>query len=146
MSPLLPLGEANVIIGFELCETVRSLLMLNPNGGVILNSQIIKPVAVSLGIQKYDAGKMLDYLKEHVKNLIIIDALALANAAGSVKATNVVMLGAACGAGFLPLEKVAFMSVIGKNVPPKFQQLNENAFLSGYSFAQQAVTARPVKT
>lgn len=140
LSPAVPLGGADLLIGFELCETVRNIARLNVCGGVVLNKQVIKPVTVSLGIQEYNAEKMMDFLKQKVKRLVAIDALKLANEAGSAKATNVVMLGAAVGAGFLPFEKNGFLKVICNNVPPKFRKLNEKAFESGYNFASK--TAR----
>lgn len=137
LSPAVPLGGADLLIGFELCETVRNVARLNEGGGVVLNSQIIKPVTVSLGIQKYDTEKMIDFLKLKVKKLVVIDALKIAGKAGSTKATNVVMLGAAVGAGFLPLEKDKLLNVICNNVPQKFRELNKKAFESGYSFASK---------
>ena len=136
LSSTVPMGEADLIIGFELCETVRNLARLSQGGGLVLSSQIISPVAVSLGLMKYDAEKMFDYIRSNVKRLIYIDAMSIANTVGLPKAANVVMLGAACGAGFLPFEKETFLAVIGKNVPQKFKALNEKAFESGYIFAK----------
>lgn len=140
LSPAVPLRGADLIIGFEICETVRNLARLSENGGLVLSSQIISPVAVSLGLMAYDADKMMDYIRSNVKKLVVIDALGLAVKAGMPKAANVVMLGAACGAGFLPFEKETFFDVIGKNVPQKFKELNEKAFESGYIFAKSAFT------
>lgn len=138
LSPAVPLGGANLLIGFELCETVRNIARLGAGGGVVLNKQVIKPVTVSLGIQKYDTEKMMNFLRQKVKKLVVIDALKLAAGAGSTKATNVVMLGAAVGAGFLPFEKDGFLKVICRNVPQKFRELNEKAFESGYNFASKS--------
>lgn len=136
LSSAVPDGGADVILGFEICETVRNLKKLSNDGGIVLNAQVISPVSVSLGLAKYDSGKMTEYIKSKVKRLVTVDACALASAAGSVRAANVVMLGAACGAGFLPFEKEKFLSVICKNVPQKFKALNEKAFLSGFEFAE----------
>lgn len=135
MSSAVPSKGADLILGFELCETVRHLQRLAENGGVILNQQTIKPVSVSLGAQRYDEEKMLEFVKTKVKKLLVLDAMELAVAAGSSRAVNVVMLGAACGARFLPFEKDAMLSAITKRVPQKFREVNEKAFESGYNYA-----------
>lgn len=133
LSSAVPLGQADIIVGFEICETVRNLSRLSAGGGVVLNTQVISPVAVSLGQARYDKEKMICYIKGNVKKLVMIDAPAIAGKAGSVKAANVVMLGAACGAGLLPFEKDRFLSVIVKNVPQKYKALNEKAFELGFA-------------
>ena len=130
LSAAVPQGQADLIIGFELCETVRNLSRLSAGGAVVLSTKVISPVAVSLGQANYDEKKMLRYIKSVVKRLVIIDAPAIAAKAGSIRAANVVMLGAACGAGFLPFDKDRFLSVIAQNVPEKFKALNQQAFLS----------------
>jgi indolepyruvate ferredoxin oxidoreductase, beta subunit len=135
LSSAVPQGQADLIIGFELCETVRSLSRLKEGGAVVLNKQVINPVSVSLGLAKYDSERMLQYIKDKVKRLVVIDALAIAAEAGSLKAANVVMLGAAAGAGFLPFDKERFLTVISENVPPKFKDLNSKAF----QFALEAI-------
>jgi indolepyruvate ferredoxin oxidoreductase beta subunit len=137
-SSIIPTAQADIIIGFEICETVRNLSRLSENGGVVMSSKVISPVSVSLGLAKYDKEKMLQYIKDNVKKLVVIDAQKLALEAGSVKAANVVMLGAALGAGLLPFKKDRFLSVIGDNVPKKFKELNIRAFEKGYEFAVSA--------
>ncbi|MFO7161257.1 MAG: indolepyruvate oxidoreductase subunit beta [[Clostridium] cellulosi] len=135
LSPLVPDSGADLILGFEICETVRNLKKLSKTGAVVLNTQVISPVSVSLGISKYDSDEMLDFIKSKVKRFVAVDACEMAIKAGSIKAANVVMLGAACGAGFLPFEKERFVSVIINNVPEKFKALNGTAFEYGYNYA-----------
>jgi indolepyruvate ferredoxin oxidoreductase beta subunit len=135
-SPSVPLGHADLIIGFELCETARVLNRLSPCGRVILNDHIISPVTVSLGLQSYDKQAMLRTVKNSAKEMLIIDASALALAAGSEKAANVVLLGAASGMGFLPFSQELLLKTIENTVPPKFRCLNLAAFSSGYTYAK----------
>jgi len=139
LSPLVPDSGADLILGFEICETVRNLKKLSKTGAVVLNTQVISPVSVSLGISKYNPDRMIDFIKSKVKNLVVVDACEMAIKAGSIKAANVVMLGAACGAGFLPFEKERFLSVIINNVPEKFKALNGTAFEYGYNYAADLV-------
>lgn len=133
LSAAVPQGQADLIIGFEICETARNLDRLGENGGVVLNTRAISPVSVSLGQAKYDKDKMLDYIKSNAEKFIAIDALKSAEEAGSVKAVNVIMLGAACAAGLLPFEREQLISVILSNVSAKFRSINEKAFTLGFT-------------
>ena len=137
MSSSVPMGHADLVIGFELCETARVLNRLCDSGSVILNDYVISPVTVSLGLQGYDRAAMLDYIKKNAKSLLIIDANSLALRAGSQKAANVVLLGAASGAGFLPFPQDALLKAIEGTMPPKYRGLNLAAFRSGYTYAKE---------
>ena len=61
--------------------------------------------------------------------LVELDALAIAEEAGSSKAVNVVLLGAA--SGDLPFSREEWLKVIEDNVKPKFVELNKEAFVKG---------------
>lgn len=60
---LIPNGGADVLLGFELAETIRGLDKIKNDGVVIANSYTIYPVSVSLGISQYDPVGLVDYLK-----------------------------------------------------------------------------------
>ena len=137
MSATVPYGYADLIIGFELCETVRGLKRLSPEGGLIVNTQVIKPVTVSLGREAYDVESMVTAIKNASKKLFMLDGYKLAGNAGSVKAVNAVLLGAAVGSGFLPIGKESFISAIRGMIPQKYLELNLMAFESGYEYAQK---------
>ena len=62
--------------------------------------------------------------------MLAIDALSLATQAGSVKAVNVVLIGAMAKQMGFPEE--IWLKTIEKTVPPKFVELNRKAFLLGY--------------
>jgi indolepyruvate ferredoxin oxidoreductase beta subunit len=79
---------------------------------------------------------MLADIKSNVKNLIIIDGNKLAAEAGSVKACNVVLLGASAGAGFLPITLEQLIKAIEDNVSPKYKEINKKALEIGYNFAK----------
>src|SRR3989337_324143 len=42
-APLIERGKADVVLGFEMLETARSLPMLNPEGTVVVNTKLIPP-------------------------------------------------------------------------------------------------------
>lgn len=135
MAATVPFGRADLIIGFELCETVRNIKRLSENGRLIVNTQIINPVTVSLGIEKYDAAAMRDALKKATDSIIMLDAYSVAGQAGSVKAANVVLIGAAAGSGYLPLSRDSLVEAIRRVIPQRFHEINCKAFESGYRLA-----------
>jgi len=141
-SATIPLGSADLIIGFELCETARILNRLKKDGKILLNNQIINPITVSLGMEAYDAQAMERAIEKAASSLITVDGYALAEEAGSVKAVNVVLLGAAVGSGYLPLSRESFQKALTENIPPRFQELNQKAFEAGYAYAAKALSLK----
>ncbi|MDR2887668.1 MAG: indolepyruvate oxidoreductase subunit beta [Bacteroidales bacterium] len=88
-SDLIPFGKADLIISIEPMEALRYLPWLSNSGWVVTNSV---PV---INIPNYpEVDRIIGEIKK-VKNSIILDADTVAREAGSVKAGNVVILGAA---------------------------------------------------
>lgn len=131
LNPIIPLGHADLLIGFELAESARNLPRLSPDGICIVNTQAIKPVTVSLGGTYYDVKGIMEYIKAKVPNAIFIDGYGLAEKAGSVKAVNVVLMGAAASTGLLPFSNELMEKVIAGHVPARFVDLNMKAFRIG---------------
>src|SRR5512133_473238 len=52
-SPIVPEGEGDILFGFELMETYRSLPLLKKGGTVIANDLRIPPPSVLIGQQVY---------------------------------------------------------------------------------------------
>ena len=127
-SPLIEKGEADIIIAFEKLEAYRWLPYLRKGGAMYVNEQEIIPMPVVLGQVDYPED-IDDALAKAASTLVKFDALALAEEAGSSKAVNVVLLGAASKA--LPFTQDEWMEVIEKNVKPKFIELNKEAFAKG---------------
>ncbi len=123
-SPLIPRGEADLIIGFEPGEAVRQLPFLRNGGAVVTGIRPVMPVSASIGLSSYDAGAMLDYLRAHVANLTTVDGDRAAAELGSAKALNVVLLGAALRSGALGLEAGDLEAAVREKVPPKFLDMN----------------------
>ena len=68
-------------------------------------------------------------LREKAGTIKAFNALEIAEECGSVKAVNVVLLGAA--SKDLPFDEAAWIKVIEENVKPKFVELNKKAFEMG---------------
>ncbi len=132
-SPLIGKGDADLIIGFEPAETLRSLDKAGEKTFVITNSARIIPFTVSLGISEYPKiNDVMEFLKSHVKNLFVIDAEKVAKEAGNIMSLNMVLLGAATAIPNFPLEKEIVIEAMKENLPPKTIDINLRAFEAGF--------------
>lgn len=130
-SPLVEPGTGHLLLSFEKSEALRWTGLLNPAEGiVILNIQEIIPVTVSQGLSEYPHDAV-ERLRASGFRTISLDALALAREAGTERAVNVVLIGAA--SPFLHLDKELLRKVVGDRVPPKYRELNMKAFEMGLS-------------
>ena len=85
------------------------------------------PVSAMIGRSHYDPDAMIEYLKEHVERLTIVDADKAAQELGSAKVLNVVLLGAALRSGELGLSEEDLENAVRERVPEKFLELNKKA-------------------
>lgn len=128
-SPIITTGDADVLIAFEELEALRWKHYLKDDGYLVVNAQKIYPMPVIMGVEKYPEDTE-SKCKAH-KNTYFIDAVSMAESAGSAKATNIVMLGAVCA--LMKLDKEIFVDAVKACVPEKFLALNLSAFESGYN-------------
>jgi indolepyruvate ferredoxin oxidoreductase beta subunit len=125
-SDLIPFGKADMIISMEPMESLRYLDYLSPEGWVITNTKVFD------NINNYpDFENIIQVIRDLPKR-IFVDADQLAHDAGSLKASNMVMLGAATP--FLKLSEESIKEAInnlflskGENVV----ELNLKALLAG---------------
>jgi Pyruvate:ferredoxin oxidoreductase and related 2-oxoacid:ferredoxin oxidoreductases, gamma subunit len=129
-SPVIESGEADLILSFEQLEAARYLPFLKTGGSVVVNTQQIAPMPVITGMAEYPEG-LLSQMQEKGIDLRMVDALALAKEAGSVKAVNVVLIGAM--ASHMDIPKEVFEDAVENCVPKKFLELNKKAFNLGYN-------------
>lgn len=134
-SPLIPKGNADIMLAFEPAEAVRNLSYLKKDGTVIVNSNPVKPTTESLNDTGYDGAEMLEYLKKKCRHLIIIDAEKICAPFGSSRYFNAAILGAAVGTEKLGLAKETLLLEIEARVPAKFVETNKKAFLAGIEYA-----------
>ncbi len=129
-SPIIDKGQADCILSFELLEAARYTEYLKPGGRIIVNSQQVNPMPVIAGAAVYPEN-----LEEKLAALGIkvdaIDALTLAENAGSSKAVNLVLMGRL--AGHFDFTQEEWMDAIEYSVPSKFLELNKKAFELGQS-------------
>lgn len=128
-SPVVWEGGADVVLAFEALEALRVKHYLKDDGALLVNDEEILPMPCITGAAEYPAD-IKEKLKAAVARTHFVKAQETAIAAGSEKATNVVMLGALCK--ILGFEYDVMREAVIKSVPPKFMELNAKAFELGY--------------
>ena len=126
-SPMIGLGEADLILAFEPAEAVRMMPYLKKGCQVVVSNRAVQPVTATLSGGGYDPQIMLNYLKENVDNLMIIDAEKALKAVGSSKVLNLILLGAAIRSGALGFSREDMRQAILERIPERFHELNFRA-------------------
>ncbi|MDR0222389.1 MAG: indolepyruvate oxidoreductase subunit beta [Oscillospiraceae bacterium] len=92
-SPVIDKGEADYIVAFEQMEAARWLNYLKPEGKMLINTQKLPPMPVITGAAEYNAD-IIGKIAASGAAVKSLNALELAERAGSARAVNVVMMGA----------------------------------------------------
>ncbi|MDO5014411.1 MAG: indolepyruvate oxidoreductase subunit beta [Clostridia bacterium] len=130
-SPIICPGEADIILAFERLEAARYLEYLKPEGRILVNSQKLNPIPVITGQAEYP-DDILDKFKELKVEYTAVDALGIANEAGSSKAVNVALIGLL--AKNMDIDYGTWINSIRACVPSRFVDINLKAFEHGYNY------------
>jgi indolepyruvate ferredoxin oxidoreductase beta subunit len=129
-------GRADVILGFELLETLRALPKASRSAAVISSNETIVPLSVSTQKLHYPT---LEEAKEEILKaagkLLFVDARKLAAESGVPMSSNVVMIGALAGSGCTGLPKAEFARAVELNITRKVSE-NITAFNRGFDEAR----------
>ncbi len=124
-TPMIGVGEADLIIGFEPGEAVRMLPYLKKDGQMIVSNREVMPVMATLTGTTYSGKEMLNFLAGKVKKLVVVDTEKFCEEMGTTKTLNVFLLGVAAASGVLGFSEEELRNVIKRKVPEKFHVLNE---------------------
>jgi indolepyruvate ferredoxin oxidoreductase, beta subunit len=125
-SDLIPLGAASMILSMEPLESLRYLRFLSPEGAVITSTNPM------VNIPDYPDLEGLLRTIRGLPGAKLVDGEKLARAAGSARATNMVMVGAA--SHHLPVQVATvehFIESIFAAKGPKVVETNLKAFRAG---------------
>lgn len=128
-SPLIPKGQADLIIAFEAAEAVRNIEYLKKGGTAVINSKIVQPTTASLTGETFEVENMLKYLQEIGARTVTVDADSMSKKIGSSKVVNMILLGTATQTGVVTKEEV--LDAIKLLVKPDFYELNVKAVEEG---------------
>jgi len=129
--PLIPPGQADLLISFDLLEALRYSHYLKKDGCMVVNRHLVLPTSVfTQNLAAPGEDEIIDALKKHT--LCLLDADKMAADAGSPLSQNVVMLGAASWS--MPLRPESLIEGVRRLVPKKTVDINTKAFDMGREF------------
>lgn len=130
-SDLIPLGAADLIISLEPMEALRYLPYLKKDGWLVTNSQPL------VNIPNYPDVEKLKAELDKLPHKVVLDVDVIAKEAGSVRASNIVMLGAATPFLGIEFEKIADgVRRIFERKGEEVVNLNLRALQAGYDLAK----------
>lgn len=129
-SPLIETGKADVIVGFEILETARSLPMLKQCGNVIVNMKLIQPSSMPKGVKPKSQQELITMLQ--TKAIVNeVDGMGIASKLGNMLVVNTILLGALSALPVVPLKVESFQQAIAGKIKERFINLNLQAFQLG---------------
>ncbi len=128
-SSLIVKGETDILVGFEMAETLRSLDWLSPGARVLAENKAILPYTSLVGQSPYPFDA-LNRVRDAGFEITVVDGEAIAEKTGEKKTANVVLMGAL--ARYLPVDRSIWVETIKKNMPEKLVKMNLEAFELGW--------------
>ena len=140
-SPVIPTGEADVLLALEWAEGLRWLHFLDPEKGTFISDvrKIVPPFACrdrGRGVAPQYAKTTPRDVLEKVSVGYALDATGIAAKLGNERAANTVLLGILSTA--LEFPEREWLDVIERFVPPKTREINRAAFLAGREWVNEA--------
>lgn len=126
-SPIIGIGDADILVSFETMETLRWLEYLKPEGVVVINDYEIPSAPILSGKADYPKG-IIELIEGKAKT-VVINAAEIAEGLGNIKVMNVVLLGALIKS--MNLLDIDWEKVIRANVKEKFADINIKALHAG---------------
>jgi indolepyruvate ferredoxin oxidoreductase, beta subunit len=134
-SPVVSMGEADFLLGFEKLEALRYAPWLKQDGVALVSDQCIIPTVEALKKVGYPTD-IERKLSRHSEKIVLLPALGMAKNLGNPRLIGTVILGAF--AAFLDLSASIWEQALGEIVPPKTISLNLHAFEAGYEFVRDS--------
>jgi len=133
LSPQIPQGRADIIVGLEPAETLRVLTRYgNPDVVALINSRVVYPIGVITGELSYPLLAQIESsLKKLTAQSWLIDATSAAIDLGNPILSNIVMIGALAKTALLPISRRAFEKEIAKDMSADKCRINLQAFDDG---------------
>lgn len=130
-SPIIPKGEADLILGLEPMEAVRAAENAGRNTIVLINDERVSPIALTMkGLEYPEVGNLTAEISSFMK-VRSIDALPIAVEAGDQRSVSTVMFGAALELGVFPFGEEEALKSIGKRFSGRLYEINEKALKLG---------------
>ncbi len=145
LSPLIPYGQADILISLEAIETLRYIEYLKKGGVILMNKRIMHPpvetskIMLEKGASYLTVEDILPKLHEWTPNIAVVDALKLAAESGNVNTENTAFLGCLSALQTFPIEENYLRESISEAVPNKTIDQNLKAFDLGRKSAFESL-------
>ncbi|MDR0972541.1 MAG: indolepyruvate oxidoreductase subunit beta [Prevotellaceae bacterium] len=133
-SDLIPTGKCDLILSLEPMEALRYLPYLNENGWLITNETTF------VNIDNYPEADEVYAAIKTIQHHVLLNADALAKEAGSVRAANIVLLGATIP--FLGIDDATMQAAVRDIFARKGEEivtLNLRALAAGKAISEQRI-------
>ena len=139
VSPIIPMGKADILVGFEMLESLRRLMYLRKEGIVILNVREIHPINVKMQRDNYPREKdIISAMSKIARSVYTINAREIARTIGNPRAENIVILGFLTGLRIIPITRDSIVNAIKVLIPEKYMESNLRAFEMGLRKGKEA--------
>lgn len=128
-SPMVPVGAADYLLSFEKLEAWRWVHYLRPDGAAVVSDEAIPTLALESKAPYPSDAEIAAALAAHAAQVCMAPAGRLAAGLGNPRVANVILLGAL--SRFVNIPAAIWLDAIAERVPPKFRELNRQAFELG---------------
>ncbi len=138
-SPLIPEGQADLILGLEPVEALRVMGNYgNPDLWMVVNSRPIYPLDVTVGNAKYPSDEVLrKLLKDFARKAYMLDATDMAVTLGLPILANIIMVATLVGLEAVPLRQEDMAETIRRTFPADKLEINLRALQMGIGAIQK---------
>lgn len=131
--PIIPRGEADLLISLEPLEALRSLHNTRQGAAAVVGVDPLIPFTVSLGGPAYpELDSIIERLRDWLGPLATLSLVDLATGAGERRALGAVALGAAAALDVLPIDAMTIRESTIAMAPPAKRDQNAAAFDAGF--------------
>lgn len=132
-SPLVPIGEADFLIGLEPIEMLRHFDRLSPDGMYLVNQYKIPTVMSNMGLDRYPNEEEINAALEfYAVPGYALEATRMALEIGDAILANVIMLGALCALSSF-FDDQRMRAALVETSPEQAREINAEAYEVGYS-------------
>ena len=137
-SPLIPKGEADIIVGIEPLEALRTLVTFgNPNVFTITNPRPVYPIDVISSEADYpELDKIIEMIARLSAKSWVVNATDEALNLGRSVLANTILLGSLIGLDILPLDEKSIGTILKEQFPKTFD-INMIALRKGLDLLRQ---------
>lgn len=127
-SPLIPVGEVDILLAFEEMEALRWLYFVKKEGMVIVNQQqMVPPIAVMKGLPYPEDP--IQQIRSSIPKVLPIGARQVAKEIGNERVMNLILLGMLSTG--LSFDMAVWEKAICQRVPKGTEEINIKAFHMG---------------